>query len=95
MEEELDVVLKKIISRKAASLDKILHKVWKTRKFDDSSSSLIMQLCVFPKLKKEMDKRLLPFFPKEGDLGITKNYEGKTLIAIAARLYKTSQLYET
>ena len=32
---ELDVVIRKIKNSKAASLDKIPPKVWKTRKFDD------------------------------------------------------------
>ena len=34
-EEELNAVLKKIKSRKAASFDKIPSEVWKTRKFDN------------------------------------------------------------
>ena len=35
-----------------------------------------------------MDKRLcILFFPKKGDLGITKNYRAITLTAIAAQVY--------
>ena len=34
-QEELNILLKKIKNRKAANLDKISPKVWKTRKFDD------------------------------------------------------------
>ena len=41
MEEELDVVLKKIKSRKAAGFEEIPSKVWKTRKFDD----ILFQSC--------------------------------------------------
>ena len=40
-EEELNVILTKIKSRKAAGLDEIPAEVWKTRKFDDIS--LILQ----------------------------------------------------
>ena len=35
MQEELDSVLRKIKSRKAAGLDEISPKVWKTTQFDD------------------------------------------------------------
>ena len=40
-EEELIIVLTKIKSRKAASLDETLPEVWKTRKFDD----LLLHFC--------------------------------------------------
>ena len=35
IQEELDLVLKKIRNRKAADLDEIPPEVWKTKKFDD------------------------------------------------------------
>ena len=35
---------------------------------------------------------ILPF-PKKGDLGITKNYSGKTHTAIAALVYNTLLFY--
>ena len=41
MEEELDAVLIKTKSRKAAALDKISPEVWKTKKFDD----ILLRLC--------------------------------------------------
>ena len=41
MEEELNVVLTNIKSRKTASLDEIPAEVWKTRKFD----ALLLQFC--------------------------------------------------
>ena len=56
-EEELDTVLKKIKSRKAAGLNEIHPEVWKTRIFDD----ILLQLCntVYKKKhNKEMVKRL-------------------------------------
>ena len=40
-QEELDSVLKKIKNRKAAGVDEIPAKVWKTWKFDD----MLLQLC--------------------------------------------------
>ena len=41
MEEEFDTVLKKIKNRNTAALDKIPHKVWKTKKFDH----ILFRLC--------------------------------------------------
>ena len=35
MEEELDTVLKRTKSRKAAGVNEISPEIWKTRKFDD------------------------------------------------------------
>ena len=35
MQEELDLVLRKIKNRKAEGLDEISPEVWKTREFDD------------------------------------------------------------
>ena len=39
-------------------------------------------------IEKWMKDWILPF-PKKDDLGITKNYSGKTLTAIAVKVYNT------
>ena len=41
MQEELDLVRRKIKNRKTAGLDEIPPEVWKTRKFDD----ILLQYC--------------------------------------------------
>jgi len=84
--EELNEVLKKLKSRKAAGLDEIPPEVWKTRKFND----ILLRLCNAVYRQNRIDKWtkgcILPF-PKKGDLGIAKNYRGITLTAIAAKIY--------
>ena len=32
-------------------------------------------------------KRCIPHFPKKGDIGLAKNYQGITLTPLAAKLY--------
>ena len=41
LKEELDIVLKKNKSKRAAGLNKIPPEVWKTKKFDN----ILLQLC--------------------------------------------------
>ena len=85
-QEELDSVLRKIKNRKAAGLDEIPPKVWKTRQFDD----ILLRHCnaVYNENPRDrwMKGCILPF-PKKGYLGLAKNYRGITLISIAAKIY--------
>ena len=90
-QEELDVVLRKITNKKAASLDEIPPEVWKTRKFDDillRNYIAVYNQNIVDRWTKEC---ILPF-PKKGDLGIAKNYRGITLTSIAAKIYNALQL---
>ena len=73
--EELEAVLKKIKSRKAAGLNEI---VWKMRKFDN----ILLQLC-----SAVHKQNTQPHFLKKSDLGIIKHHRGLTLAAIAAKVY--------
>ena len=86
--QELDSVLRKIKNRKAAGLDEIPSKVWKTRQFDD----ILLRHCntVYNQnpIHRWMKGCILPF-PKKGDLGLAKNYRGITLASIAAEIYNT------
>ena len=83
MEEELNVVLTKIKSRKAAGLDKILPEVkeiwWLT--------SLIFNTVYKQNTTERWTKSCILLFPKKGDLRITKNYKGVTFTSIAAKVY--------
>ena len=85
-EEELDSVLRKIITRKAAGLDELPPEVWKTRKFDN----ILLQHCNAVYNQNPIDRWMkgciLPF-PKKGDLRLAKNYRGITLTSIAAKIY--------
>ena len=87
-QEEFDSVLKKIKNRKAAGLDEIPPEVWKTRQFDD----ILLRHCNAVHNKNPTDRWMkgciLPF-PKKGDLGLAKNYRGRTLTSIAAKIYNT------
>ena len=86
MPEELNSVLRKIKNRKAAGLDKIPPEVWKTREFND----ILLWHCnvVYNQNTKDrwIKECILPF-PKMGDLGIAKNYQGITLTSIVAKIY--------
>ena len=85
-QEELDSVLRKIKTRKAAGLDEIPLEVWKTRQFDD----ILLWHCNAVYNQNSIDKCMkgciLPF-PKKGDLGLAKNYRGITLTSRAAKIY--------
>ena len=85
-QEELDSLLKKITSRKAAELTEIPPEVWKTRQFDD----ILLRHCNAVYNKNPIDRWMtgciLPF-PKKGDLRLAKNYRGITLTSIAAKIY--------
>ena len=85
-QEELDSVLRKIKDRKAAGLDEIPPEVWKTRQFDD----ILLRHCNSVYNQNPIDRWMkgciLPF-PKQGDLGLAKNYRGITLTSIATKIY--------
>ena len=85
-QEELDSVLRKIKNRKAAGLDKIPPEVWKTRQFDDILRRHCNAVYNQNPINRFMKGCILPF-PKKGDLGLAKNYRGKTLTSIAAKIY--------
>ena len=84
--EELDSVLRRIKNRKAAGLDEIPPEVWKTGQFDD----ILLRQCnaVYSqnRIERWMKGYILPF-PKNGDLGLAKNYRGITLTSIEAKIY--------
>ena len=85
-QEELDSVLKKLKNRKAAGLDEIPPEVWKTRQFDDT----LLRQCKAVYNQNQIDrwmKECILLFPKKGDLGLAKNYQGITLTSIAAKIY--------
>ena len=86
--EELDSVLRKIKNRKAARLDEIPQEVWKTRQFDD----ILLRHCnaiYNQNLIDRLMKGCILAFPKNGDLGLAKNYRVITLSSIAAKIYNT------
>ena len=87
-QKELDSVLKKFENRKAAGLDEIPAKVWKTRQFDD----LLLRHCNAVCNQNPIDRWVQgckPLFRKKGDLGWAKNYRGIALKSIAAKIYNT------
>ena len=85
-QEELDSDIRKIKTRKAAMLDEIAPKVWKTKEFDD----IMLQHCNAVYNQNAIDRWIkgciLPF-PKMGDLGIAKNYWCINLTSMAAKIY--------
>ena len=84
-QEELDSVQRKIKNRKAAGLDEIPPEVWKTRELND----ILFRHCNAVYNQNTINRWtkgcILPF-PKNGDLGIAKNYRGITLTSIAAKI---------
>ena len=80
-QEELDSVLRKIKNRKVAGLDEIPPEVWKTRDFND----ILLWHCNAVYNQNTIDrwtKRCILPFPKQGDLGIARNYRGIILKSI-------------
>ena len=84
--QELESVLRKIKDRKAAGLDEIPPEIWKTREFEN----ILLWHCNAVYNQNTIDRCtkgcILPF-PKEGDLGMAKNYRGITLTSIATKIY--------
>ena len=85
-QEELDSILRKIKNRKAAELDEIPPEVWKTREFHDT----LLWYCNAVYNQNTIDrwtKGCNLSFPKKGDDGIAKKYQGTTFVSIAAKIY--------
>ena len=84
--DELDSVLRKIKNSEAERLDEIPPEVWKTRQFDD----ILLQHCNAVYNPNPIDRWMkgciLPF-PKKGDSGLAKNYQGITLTFVAVKIY--------
>ena len=82
-EEKLDTVLEKIKDRKAVGLNEIPPEVWKTK-----FNNMVLWLCdiVYKQNSEKWPKVYILLFSKKGDLGITKNYRGITLTAVAANV---------
>ena len=85
-EEEVNIVLTKIRSRKAASLNEIPPEIWKTTKFDDLLLWLCNTLYEQNTIERWMKGCILPFLKKD-DLGSTKKKRGKTLTSMAVKVY--------
>ena len=86
MQEELDVLPRKIKNRKVTSFDEIPPEVWKTSKFNNTVlwyCNIIYNQNTINRWTKDC---ILPF-PKKGDLGIAKNYQSITFTSIAAKIY--------
>ena len=82
--EELDSVPRKIKNRKAAGLEKIPSKVWKTR------DNILLRHCnaVYNQNTIDIWTNLCTLsFLKKTDLGIAKIYRGITLTSTAAKIY--------
>ena len=86
MQEELDLVQRKIKNRKAAGLDEISPEVWKTRKFDNLLLWYFNAVYNQNTIDRWTKGWILPF-AKKGDLREAKNYWGITLTFIAANIY--------
>ena len=84
MEEELDLVWKKIKSRKAASRRKYLLKY--TRHGNLMIYLFIYAMLSINKIEKRKKVCILPFLKKD-NLRITKNYSGITPTVITAKVY--------
>ena len=86
--KEFEMVLRKTKKNKTAGLDEIPPEVWKTGHFNH----ILLEFCndVYSQKPIEhwMKGCILPF-PKKGDLTVTDNYRGITLICIAAKIYNT------
>ena len=86
MQEELDLVQRKIKNRKVAGLDEIPPEVWKIRQFDN----ILLRHCNAVYNQNTIDRWtkgcILPF-PKKGNLGLAKNYRGITLASIVVKIY--------
>ena len=85
-QEKLDSVLRKSKNMKAAGLDDIPPEVWKTRQFDDILLRHYNAVYNQNPIDRWIKGCILPF-PKKGDLGLAKNYQGITLTSIAAKIY--------
>ena len=88
---ELDLVLKKLQSKKAAGLDGIPPEVWKTGKFNDLLLYYCNEVYKGNVIQSWTEGYILPY-PKKGDLSKTSNYRGLTFTSIAAKVYNAPLL---
>ena len=89
--EELKSALSKLKSKKAPGLDNIPPEVWKYCNFDNILLGFCNNVYNGNSIDKWTEGCILPF-PKKGDLGVTDNYRGITLTAIAAKIYNSMLL---
>ena len=83
---ELLKAVKSIKCGKACGLDGIPAEVWQLEEFHQILLECSNNVYKQNPISKWTEGCLLPF-PKKGDLGITKNYRGIALTAIAAKIY--------
>ena len=67
-------------------LDEIPPEVWKTRQFDDILLRHCNEVYNQNPIDRWMKGCIIPF-PKKGDLGLAKNYRGRTLTSIATKTF--------
>ena len=71
---------------KAYGLNNIPPEVWKTGQFNVELLQLYNAVYNQQRINR-WNKGCIHPFPKKGDLGLTSNYRGITLTAIAAKIY--------
>ena len=81
--EELKLAINRIQNGKACGLDEIPAEVWKLEEFHHTLLDMTNSVYNQDPIARWSEGCLLPF-PKKGNLGITTNYRGITLTAIAA-----------
>ena len=84
--EELKLAISCIQNGKACGLDEIPAEVWKLEDFHHTLLDMTNSVYNQDPITRWSEGCLLPF-PKKGNLGITTNYRGNTLTAIAAKTY--------
>ena len=84
--KELTKAKKQVQNGKASALDNIPPEVWKLDAFNDILLGFCNDVYQQEPIESWIEGCLLPF-PKQGDLGLTANYRGITLTAIAAKIY--------
>ena len=83
--EELKTAKRNIKRGKACGLDNIPSEVWLTGDYDNELLNFCNSVYQHEPIDKWRQGCILPF-PKKGDLGLTSNYRGITLTAIAAKI---------
>ena len=89
--DELATAKKQVNRGKACGIDNIPAEVWLTDDYDDELLMFCNQVYKLDPIDRWLEGCILPF-PKKGDLGLTTNYRGITLTAIAAKIYNLLML---
>ena len=89
--DELKSAFSKLKSKKAPGIDNIPPEVWKNCNFDNILFGFCNNVYNGNSIDKWTEGCIL-LFPKKGDLGVTDNYRGITLTAIAAKIYNSMLL---